>query len=124
MWMSISKVQLFSIPVSDQDVAKRFYVDVLGFTLVNDVQMNPDIRWVMVSPPGAATAITLVTWFDSMPAGSLRGLVLETNDLAGDIVALREKGVDIPGEVETAPWGDFVQFSDPDGNGIVLQASS
>jgi catechol 2,3-dioxygenase-like lactoylglutathione lyase family enzyme len=69
--MTISKVQLFSIPVSDQDRAKAFYVDTLGFDLVTDAAMGPDMRWVMVSPPGAQTAITLVTWFPSMPAGSL-----------------------------------------------------
>jgi catechol 2,3-dioxygenase-like lactoylglutathione lyase family enzyme len=122
--MTISKVQLFSIPVSDQDRAKAFYVDTLGFDLVSDAPMGPDMRWVMVSPPGAQTAITLVTWFPSMPAGSLKGLVLETDDLEADVAALRERGVDIPGGIEDQPWGRFVTFEDPDGNGIVLQAST
>ncbi|MDQ1582335.1 MAG: hypothetical protein QOF36_389 [Microbacteriaceae bacterium] len=122
--MTISKVQLFSIPVSDQDRAKAFYVDTLGFELVSDTAMGPDMRWVMVSPPGAQTAITLVTWFPSMPAGSLKGLVLESDDLDADVSALRERGVDIPGSIEDQPWGRFVQFEDPDGNGIVLQAST
>jgi catechol 2,3-dioxygenase-like lactoylglutathione lyase family enzyme len=122
--MTISKVQLFSIPVSDQDRAKEFYVDTLGFELVSDTAMGPDMRWVMVSPPGAQTAITLVTWFPSMPAGSLKGLVLETDDLDADVAALRERGVEIPGGIEDQPWGRFVSFEDPDGNGIVLQAST
>ncbi|MDQ1548868.1 MAG: hypothetical protein QOD27_526 [Microbacteriaceae bacterium] len=122
--MTISKVQLFSIPVSDQDRAKAFYVDTLGFELVSDTAMGPDMRWVMVSPPGAQTAITLVTWFPSMPAGSLKGLVLETDDLDADVAALRERGVDIPGGIDDQPWGRFVTFEDPDGNGIVLQAST
>jgi catechol 2,3-dioxygenase-like lactoylglutathione lyase family enzyme len=122
--MTISKVQLFSIPVSDQDRAKAFYVDALGFELVSDTAMGPDMRWVMVSPPGAQTAITLVTWFPSMPAGSLKGLVLETDDLDADVGALRERGVEIPGGIEDQPWGRFVTFEDPDGNGIVLQAST
>ncbi|MCU1581678.1 MAG: hypothetical protein JWO01_1066 [Microbacteriaceae bacterium] len=122
--MTISKVQLFSIPVSDQDRAKAFYVDTLGFELVSDTAMGPDMRWVMVSPPGAQTAITLVTWFPSMPAGSLKGLVLETDDLDADVAALRERGVDIPGGIDDQSWGRFVTFEDPDGNGIVLQAST
>jgi catechol 2,3-dioxygenase-like lactoylglutathione lyase family enzyme len=122
--MTISKVQLFSIPVSDQDRAKAFYVDTLGFELVSDTAMGPDMRWVMVSPPGAQTAITLVTWFPSMPAGSLKGLVLETDDLDADVAALRERGVEIPGGIEDQSWGRFVTFEDPDGNGIVLQAST
>lgn len=121
--MTITNVQLFSVPVSDQDRARDFYVDTLGFDLVNDVQMGPEMRWVMVSPPGAQTAITLVTWFDSMPAGSLKGLVLETDDLEGEVERLRTLGVSV-GDIERAPWGAFVQFADPDGNGIMLQATA
>jgi catechol 2,3-dioxygenase-like lactoylglutathione lyase family enzyme len=58
--VSISKVQLFSVPVSDPETARNFYVDVLGLELVRDMQMAPDQRWVQVRPRGADTAITLV----------------------------------------------------------------
>ena len=122
--MGISAVQLFSLPVSDQDRAKDFYIDVLGFELVNDAQMGPDMRWVQVRPPGGATSMTLVTWFDSMAPGSVKGTVLETDDLEGDVARLRSLGVDIPGDVEAAPWGRFVTFDDPDGNGLVLQETT
>ncbi len=122
--MGISAVQLFSLPVSDQDRARDFYVDVLGFELVNDVQMGPDMRWVQVRPPGGATSITLVTWFDSMAPGAVKGTVLESDDLIGDVGRLRTLGVDIPGDVEVAPWGRFVTFDDPDGNGLVLQETN
>jgi predicted enzyme related to lactoylglutathione lyase len=119
----ITQVQLFSVPVSDQDRAKAFYVDTLGFELVADAQMGSDMRWVQVAPRGAATALTLVNWFPGMPAGSLRGLVLETDSLEEDVAALQSRGVDIPAGIEDAPWGRFVQFADPDGNGLILQAS-
>jgi catechol 2,3-dioxygenase-like lactoylglutathione lyase family enzyme len=122
--MGISAVQLFSLPVSDQDRARDFYVEVLGFELVNDVQMGPDMRWVQVRPPGGATSITLVTWFDSMAPGAVKGTVLESDDLVGDVGRLRTLGVDIPGDVEVAPWGRFVTFDDPDGNGLVLQETN
>jgi catechol 2,3-dioxygenase-like lactoylglutathione lyase family enzyme len=122
--MAISHAQLISVPVSDQDRARDFYVDTLGFELAMDTQLGPDMRWVMVKPHGAQTALTLVTWFPTMPAGSLRGMVLETNDLDADVKRLTELGVDIPGGLEDAPWGRFVQFADPDGNGIVLQATT
>jgi predicted enzyme related to lactoylglutathione lyase len=122
--MAISKVQLFSIPVSDQDRARDFYVNVLGLEVRSDTQLGPDMRWVMVAPPGAQTGITLVTWFDTMPAGSLRGLVLETGDLDGDVERITGHGVTIANGIEDAPWGRFVQFDDPDGNGIVLQATA
>jgi predicted enzyme related to lactoylglutathione lyase len=59
-----------------------------------------------------------------MPAGSAKGLVLETDDLDGDVARLRERGVRIEGDVQEQPWGRFVTFDDPDGNGIVLQATT
>jgi predicted enzyme related to lactoylglutathione lyase len=122
--MTISKVQLFSVPVSDQDRAKDFYVGVLGMTLVSDNQLGPDMRWVQVAPPSAGTAITLVTWFPTMPAGSTKGIVLETDDLDADAAALEAKGVVFANGIEEQPWGRFVQFDDPDGNGIIVQATA
>jgi catechol 2,3-dioxygenase-like lactoylglutathione lyase family enzyme len=122
--MTIRRVQLFSLPVSDQDRSRDFYVGVLGFELVSDVQMGPDMRWVQVAPPGSTTSITLVTWFPTMPAGSTKGTVLETDDLEGDIADLKGRGVLINGEIQEMPWGRFVTFDDPDGNGIVLQATT
>jgi catechol 2,3-dioxygenase-like lactoylglutathione lyase family enzyme len=121
--MPVRHAQLFSVPVSDQDRARDFYVDVLGFALLADQQFTPEMRWVMVAPPGAQTALTLVTWFPSMPPGSLQGTVLETDDLEGDVAALSAKGVAVS-ELQDAPWGRFVTFADPDGNGLVLQASA
>lgn len=121
--MPISHVQLFSVPVTDQDRALDFYVKTLGFELVSDTPMGPDRRWVMVRPSGGQTAITLVTWFDSMPAGSVAGVVVETPDLDATILELTAEGVSTT-PVEKAPWGDFTTFSDPDGNGFVLQQSS
>jgi predicted enzyme related to lactoylglutathione lyase len=58
-----------------------------------------------------------------MPAGSTKGIVLETDDLEADIAALRKRGATIEGEIESAPWGRWVTFDDPDGNGFVLQAT-
>ncbi|PWR06016.1 hypothetical protein DKT68_24010 [Micromonospora acroterricola] len=123
--MTVTHVQLLSVPVADQDRARDFYVDVLGFDLVWDNPMGPDGgRWVQVAPPGAATALTLVTWFPTMPPGSLKGLVLETDDLDADVARLRDRGVDFAnGGIQSAPWGRYATFDDPDGNGIVLQAT-
>ena len=122
--MGITGVQLFSLPVSDQDRAKAFYVDVLGFEVVNDASMGPAMRWVQVRQPGGGTSVTLVTWFDTMVPGTIKGTVLETDDLDADVARLRGLGVDIPGDIEAAPWGRFVTFDDPDGNGLVLQQTT
>jgi uncharacterized glyoxalase superfamily protein PhnB len=71
-----------------------------------------------------ATTITLATWFHTMPAGSSRGLVLETDDLEADVARLRGLGVAMPEGIHQQPWGRKVRdFSDPGGNGRVLQAT-
>jgi catechol 2,3-dioxygenase-like lactoylglutathione lyase family enzyme len=117
--MTITRVRLLSVPVADQDRALDFYVNTLGFELVLDDQMGPDQRWVQVGPKGADTSITLVTWFPAMPAGSLSGLVLETDDTDGEAERLRAAGVELEGPAD-APWGRHAILRDPDGNGIVL----
>lgn len=117
--MSISKIQLLSLPVADQDRARDFYVHVLGLELVRDNPMGDGRRWVEVAPKGSATGITLVTWFPTMPAGSCKGLVLQTGDVDGDVARLRDAGVAVDGPRD-APWGRFATLDDPDGNGIVL----
>lgn len=122
--MTATHVLLLSVPVTDQDRARDFYVDVLGFELLRDQEMGPAMRWVQVGPRGAQTSLTLVTWFESMPAGSLTGLVIETDDLEADAARLAERGVAIEGGIQEAPWGRYVQFHDPDGNGLILQAST
>lgn len=122
--VAMRRVQVLSVPVTDQDRAKAFYVDALGFDLLEDTPMGPDMRWVQVRPKGGDTSLTLVTWFETMPAGSLKGLVLETDDLDADVAALQGRGITLDGPVREQPWGRFVTFSDPDGNGIVLQATS
>lgn len=122
--MAITGVQVISLPVSDQDRARDFYVGVLGMDLLRDAQMQPGMRWVQVAPRGGEATITLVTWFEAMPAGSYRGLVLETDDLDADVERLRGHGLEFPDGIQQQPWGRYVTFADPDGNGLVLQATT
>jgi|GEM_PF-465554 len=98
------------IPVSDQDRAMAFYVDALGFTVLKD-RPNPAPfpgRYIELAAPGGGAHITLSVWWESMPAGSLRGLRLGTGDITGTIAALRGKGVAVDGGTGS--------FTDPDGN--------
>ncbi|MGH3319229.1 MAG: VOC family protein [Streptosporangiaceae bacterium] len=117
--MNITQIQLVSLPVSDQDRARDFYVNTLGLELVRDNPMDENSRWVQVAPKGAATSVTLVTWFATMPPGSAKGLVLQTADVDGDRERLRRAGVTVS-DPQDAPWGRYVTLDDPDGNGIVL----
>ena len=120
--MALTNLSLISVPVSDQDRAKRFYADTLGFSVDIDSSFGDGMRWVMLRPPGSGTAITLVTWFETMPAGSLKGSVLACDDLEKALADLTARGVSFnESEVQEAPWGRWKTFDDPDGNGWVLQ---
>ena len=119
----MTRIAILSVPVSDQQRAMEFYTRILGFTVVRDNPMGPDQRWVQLCPPGGGTSITLVTWFTSMPPGSLSGTVLETDDIKTDHHRLCEHGLAISA-LEDAPWGLYATFNDPDGNGWVLQQTS
>jgi catechol 2,3-dioxygenase-like lactoylglutathione lyase family enzyme len=124
--MTATVLEVVSVPVSDQDRTKRFYVETLGFTPEMDTDLGGGgMRWVMLRPPGGGAAVTLVTWFDTMPAGSLRGAVLGCTDLEQTLDALAERGVSFAeDEIQQAPWGRWKPFADPDGNGWVLQENS
>jgi catechol 2,3-dioxygenase-like lactoylglutathione lyase family enzyme len=121
--MAITHLEVVSVPVTDQDRAKSFYTEKLGFVAMMDSSFaGGDMRWVMLRPPAGTTAITLVTWFDTMPAGSLRGAVLGCDDLEKTLADLEARGVAFnEAEVQEAPWGRWKTFDDPDGNGWVLQ---
>ena len=121
--MHVRRIAIVSVPVSDQEAAKRFYTDMLGFSTVRDNPMGPDQRWVQVGPPGAETSVTLVTWFPGMRPGSITGLVLETDDVAADHARLRSRGGGIS-DLAEVPWGRYATFTDPDGNGWVLQQTA
>jgi catechol 2,3-dioxygenase-like lactoylglutathione lyase family enzyme len=118
----ITHLDVVSVPVSDQDRAKSFYVDVLGFAVIADSAFDNQ-RWVQLAPSGSNTSITLVTWFESMPAGSLKGLVLATEDIHASYDALAARGLQWNGPIEDAFWGIFAMFDDPDGNSWVVSES-
>jgi catechol 2,3-dioxygenase-like lactoylglutathione lyase family enzyme len=123
--MALTNLEVVSVPVSDQDRAKNFYRDKLGFSVQMDSSFGDGMRWVMLRPPGSATSITLVTWFDTMPAGSMKGAVLGCDDLDKTLAELSTRGVTFAeDEVQEAPWGRWKTFEDPDGNGWVLQQSN
>jgi len=119
--MAITTVGIISVPVSDQDRALAFYVDVLGFEVVDDSPMGPDMRWLRVRPRGAEVTLSLVTWFPSMTPGSLKGLLLESDSLDADVERFTAAGVAMDGGVKVEPWGRYVALDDPDGNGIIVR---
>ncbi|HEY9013222.1 MAG TPA: VOC family protein [Devosia sp.] len=122
--MSIRSIDVLSVPVSDPARSLEFYVDTLGFELERDDQSVPGMRWVTVRPRGSRLKVTLVTWFETMPAGSLRGLVLASDNIATEFRRLSDAGVEFVQSPVERPWGIEAVFRDPDGNELVLQQSS
>lgn len=118
--MGIKNISVISIPVSDQQAAKTFYSEVLGFELLDDMIIGPDQRWVQLAPAGSDASITLVTWFPNMRPGDISGLVMQVDNIAETCAELQSRGLEIS-PIDSKPWGQFATFSDPDGNGWVLR---
>jgi catechol 2,3-dioxygenase-like lactoylglutathione lyase family enzyme len=114
------KIELVAIPVTDVDRAKAFYVDQVGFNADHDHQVNDDLRFVQLTPPGSACSIVLGTGITDMQPGSQRGLQVVVADAAAARESLLAHGVQAS-DIDVQPWGSFVKFADPDGNTWTLQ---
>jgi catechol 2,3-dioxygenase-like lactoylglutathione lyase family enzyme len=135
------KLEVVVLPVSDVDRAKQFY-ESLGWRLDADLAVDDDYRVVQLTPPGSACSIIFGTGLTAVPPGSFEGLQLTVSDIdetRGDLLA---RGVEVSdtfhdttgvfhhaggqGRVsgaapDHASYGSFASFSDPDGNGWLLQ---
>jgi predicted enzyme related to lactoylglutathione lyase len=114
------KLELVAVPVSDVDRAKAFYTEQVGFNADHDHQVSDDMRFVQLTPPGSACSIAIGTGIMDTVPGSVQGLQLVVADADAARAHLVENGVEA-GEVQEFPWGRFVFFKDPDGNGWAVQ---
>jgi predicted enzyme related to lactoylglutathione lyase len=115
------KLELIAVPVSDVDRAKAFYVDQVGFNADHDHTVSEDLRFVQLTPPGSACSIAIGKGLmQRAEPGSLESLQVVVDDIEAARAALVEGGVDVS-EIQDLPWGRFVFFSDPDGNGWAVQ---
>jgi predicted enzyme related to lactoylglutathione lyase len=114
------KLELVQVPVADIDRAKAFYTEKAGFTADMDAQPDPETRFVQLTPPGSGCSIALTTGAHTMAPGSVQGLQLVVADADAAREELLARGLDV-GEVQEFPWGRFVFFADPDGNGWAVQ---
>jgi catechol 2,3-dioxygenase-like lactoylglutathione lyase family enzyme len=114
--------------VDDYDEAIRFFVDALGFDLVEDspaltTRAGRPKRWVVVRPPGARTGLLLaqadgereVRAVGDQFAGRV-GLFLRVDDFHGSYARMREAGVEFVGEPRDEPYGHVAVFLDVAGN--------
>ncbi len=114
------RLELIQVPVSDIDRAKAFYEKV-GFNADHDHQVSDELRFVQLTPPGSACSIALTSGAHRMTPGSIDGLQMVVDDAEASRKELAERGVEVS-DVQVFPWGSFVFFKDPDGNGWALQA--
>lgn len=127
------KLELVVLPVSDVDRAKEFY-ERAGFRLDVDHRAGEHFRVVQLTPPGSECSITIGTGLTQAPPGTYQGLHLVVEDIEGARDDLVGRGIDVgdvfhfgPSGQATGPdpehrdYGSFAAFSDPDGNGWLLQ---
>ena len=135
------RLEVVVVPVSDVDRAKEFYGS-LGWRLDADLTKDPDYRVVQFTPPGSTCSIIFGKGLTAAPPGSFEGLQLTVYDIDEARADLLGRGVDVSesfhdvtgvfhhagtnGRVdgpapEHADYGSFAAFSDPDGNGWLLQ---
>ena len=128
------KLELVVVPVSDVDRAKAFYSEQVGFNVDVDHRAGENFRVVQLTPPGSACSITIGTGLMQVAPGTYQGLHLVVNDVEAARAELVERGVEVSepfhfGEAgqtqglhpERSDYGSYLSFSDPDGNGWLVQ---
>jgi catechol 2,3-dioxygenase-like lactoylglutathione lyase family enzyme len=124
------KLEVVVIPVSDVDRAKKFYAEALGFRR----RGGASYRIVQLTPPGSECSIHIGTGITQMTPGSLQGMHLVSSDIAATRAELVARGVEVSEPFHFGPEGQtrglepgradynsYVSFSDPDGNGWLIQ---
>jgi catechol 2,3-dioxygenase-like lactoylglutathione lyase family enzyme len=135
------KLEVVVVPVSDVDRAKGFY-EALGWRLDADFVVDDHFRVVQLTPPGSACSVIFGAGVTNAAPGSLEGLQLTVFDIDAARAELVSQGIEVsevfhdaggvfhhageegrvPGPApEHADYGSFAAFSDPDGNGWLLQ---
>ena len=114
------KLELVAIPVSDVDRAKAFYVDQAGFVADHDHVVSDEMRFVQLTPPGSACSIAFGKGVSDAEPGSVQGMQMVVSDIRAAHAELAVRGVAVS-DIQEFPWGSFVFFSDPDGNGWAVQ---
>ncbi|MGH7611402.1 MAG: VOC family protein [Candidatus Dormibacteria bacterium] len=126
----IKGISIVSVWVLDQESAKRFYTEKLGFEVTNDVVMEGGMRWLTVQPPGnphqnfvlmdpAHSMLdeeTAKTVRELLAKGALSPGVLDTTDCRGDHARLVERGVEFTQAPEERPYGIEAILRDDSGN--------
>ena len=122
-WAMIRGVKFVGIPVRDQDVALKFYTEVLGFKVVTDQAFTPAQRWIELMIPGAETGSALFTPEGHEDRiGTFHSISFWCDDVFATAAAMKARGAVLVQEPKTEFWGTSAIFADPDGNKFVLSS--
>ncbi|HXS62024.1 MAG TPA: VOC family protein [Streptosporangiaceae bacterium] len=126
------KLEVIILPVTDMDRSKGFYQDKAGFVVDVDHRAGEDFRIIQLTPPGSACSVTLMR--NQEAAGSVQGLHLIVDDIEAARTEITGRGAEVsdffhfgpggqePGlDPQRARFGSYFSFSDPDGNGWLVQ---
>lgn len=123
----INHVSTVSLFVSDQNRAKEFYTNVLGFTLIRDQPLWPgaETRWISVKPAGGQVEVILYKPDENWEhyrqvVGQSQNITFDVTDITVTVADLKAKGVQFDGEVDVQPWGSSVLLPDSEGNRLLL----
>jgi catechol 2,3-dioxygenase-like lactoylglutathione lyase family enzyme len=126
----INGIRIVSVWVLDQESAKKFYTEKLGFELTNDVKLDNGMRWMTVRPPGSADQEFVLmdpshSMLDAQTAEQVRALVakgalspgvMSTSDCRGDYEKLLARGVEFLQPPAERPYGIEALLRDDSGN--------
>ena len=105
------KLELITLPVTDVDRAKAFYVQV-GFNADHDHQVNENLRFVQLTPPGSGCSISIGTGLTDAEPGSVKGLQLVVADMDAAHAELKERGIAVT-DIDDMPWGGVKVLNHP-----------
>lgn len=121
---SVGSVCIF---VQDQDRAKAFYTQALGFEVRGDDPLYPgaSARWLAVAPPGASTEVVLYLMDDAWAhyrsvMGQTQAITFRVRDMMALAADLEAKGVPFLQEPTREPWGTYAIIQDSEGNRLLL----
>ena len=117
-------VSTICIFVKDQDQAKAFYTEKLGFELHQDSPMG-ESRWIAVAPKGAHTEVILYKLDENwqhyqQTMGKSQALTFNVTDMSALYEDLKAQGVRIVQGPDAQPWGTYMMILDPENNGLLL----
>jgi len=118
----ITNLGTVAVYVEDQQKAKEFWTQKVGFRVIAEYPMGPNVFWLEVAPEGAQTRLVLY------PKGMMKGyenmkasIVFECENVQDTYETMKANGVQFKGEPQKMQWGTFVHFSDEDGNEFIFK---